>query len=60
MFFGYTLLQYEQFYVPFSDIEKTLIDLVYFGIKVPDEVTLSSWDDPIFSKCLVRLGNVGE
>ena len=38
MFFGYALLQYEQFYVPVSDIEKTLIDLVYFGIKVPDEV----------------------
>jgi predicted transcriptional regulator of viral defense system len=38
MFFGYTLLQYEQFYIPVSDIEKTLIDLVYFGIRVPDEV----------------------
>ncbi len=38
MFFGYTLMKYEQFYIPVSDIEKTLIDLVYFNIRVPDEV----------------------
>jgi predicted transcriptional regulator of viral defense system len=38
MFFGYTLLKYEQFYIPVSDVEKTLIDLVYFGIRVPDDV----------------------
>ena len=38
MFFGYSLLLYDQFYIPVSDIEKTLIDLVYFGINVPDEV----------------------
>ena len=38
MFFGYSLLLYDQFYIPVSDIEKTLIDLVYFGIRVPDEV----------------------
>ncbi len=38
MFFGYTLLKYEQFYIPVSDIEKTLIDLVYFDIRIPDEI----------------------
>jgi len=38
IFFGYKLLKYEQFYIPVSNIEKTLIDLVYFGIRVPDEV----------------------
>ncbi len=38
MFFGYTLLKYEQFYIPVSNIEKTLIDLVYFDIRIPDEI----------------------
>lgn len=38
MFFGYSLLKYEQFYIPVSNIEKTLIDLVYFDIRVPDEI----------------------
>ena len=38
MFFGYTMLEYGQFYIPVSDIEKTLIDLVYFNVRVPDEV----------------------
>ena len=38
MFFGYTMLEYGQFYIPVSDMEKTLIDLVYFNVRVPDEV----------------------
>ena len=37
MFFGYSLLQYGLFHIPVSDLEKTLIDLVYFDIRVPDE-----------------------
>ena len=41
MFFGYSLLQYGQFYIPVSDIEKTLIDLVYFDIRVPDETLVN-------------------
>ena len=41
MFFGYSLLLYDQFYIPVSDIEKTLIDLVYFGIRVPDETLVT-------------------
>ena len=41
MFFDYSLLQYGQFYIPVSDIEKTLIDLVYFGIRVPDETLVN-------------------
>ena len=38
MFFGYSLMEYERFHIPVSDIEKTLIDLVYFNEKVPDDV----------------------
>jgi predicted transcriptional regulator of viral defense system len=30
-FFGFDYLKYENFFVPISDIEKTLIDLVYFN-----------------------------
>ena len=41
MFFGYSLLLYDQFYIPVSDIEKTLIDIVYFGIRVPDETLVT-------------------
>ena len=41
MFFDYSLLQYGQFYIPVSDIEKTLIDLVYFDIRVPDETLVN-------------------
>ncbi len=29
-FFGFDLIKYENFFVPISDIEKTLIDFVYF------------------------------
>lgn len=28
--FGYDLIEYDKFYIPVSDIEKTLIDFVYF------------------------------
>ena len=28
--FGYELMEYDKFYIPVSDIEKTLIDFVYF------------------------------
>ncbi|MEM3607214.1 MAG: hypothetical protein QXE30_06205, partial [Candidatus Bathyarchaeia archaeon] len=30
-FFGFDYLKYENFFVPISDIEKTLIDLIYFN-----------------------------
>jgi len=30
-FFGFEYLKYENFFIPVSDIEKTLIDLVYFN-----------------------------
>jgi len=30
-FFGFSLLKYENFFIPVSDVEKTLIDLVYFN-----------------------------
>jgi predicted transcriptional regulator of viral defense system len=30
-FFGFDLLNYENFFIPVSDIEKTLIDFVYFN-----------------------------
>ena len=58
MFFGYSLLLYDQFYIPVSDIEKTLIDLVYFGIRVPDEVIsimIRKLDRQIFNTYLTEL-----
>ncbi|MEM2989455.1 MAG: hypothetical protein QXU06_06065 [Candidatus Bathyarchaeia archaeon] len=30
-FFGFELLRYDRFFIPVSDLEKTLIDLVYFN-----------------------------
>lgn len=38
-FFGFDYLKYENFFVPVSDIEKTLIDLVYFN-EVPTKDVL--------------------
>jgi predicted transcriptional regulator of viral defense system len=38
-FFGYDYLKYENFFIPISDIEKTLIDLVYFN-EIPDKRVL--------------------
>lgn len=35
-FFGFELIRYGDFYVPVSDLEKTLIDLVYFN-ELPDK-----------------------
>lgn len=37
-FFGFDYLRYGDFYVPVSDVEKTLIDLVYFGETPADDV----------------------
>lgn len=38
-FFGFDYLKYENFFIPVSDIEKTLIDLVYFK-EIPAEDVL--------------------
>ncbi len=38
MFFGFEMIRYYDFWIPVSDIEKTLIDLVYFEIKIPPEI----------------------
>ncbi len=38
LFFGYELVRYYDFWIPVSDIEKTLIDLVYFGRHVRADV----------------------
>ncbi|MEM5836389.1 MAG: hypothetical protein QW058_01350, partial [Candidatus Aenigmatarchaeota archaeon] len=38
-FFGYDYINYEKFFVPVSDIEKTLIDLVYFN-EIPSKDVL--------------------
>ncbi|MEM3404117.1 MAG: hypothetical protein QXJ17_06260 [Nitrososphaeria archaeon] len=35
-FFGYEYLKYGDFFIPVSDIEKTLIDLIYFN-EIPDK-----------------------
>lgn len=37
-FFGFELLKEESFYLPYSNLEKTLIDLVVFNIKIDKEV----------------------
>ena len=37
--FGFDLIKYGNFYVPVSDLEKTLIDLVYFN-EIPDKKIL--------------------
>ncbi len=37
MFFGIDLTRYADFWVPVSDIEKTLIDFVYFGEFLPGD-----------------------
>ncbi len=34
LFFGYTMEKGERFYYPVSDLEKTFIDIVYFGINL--------------------------
>jgi len=39
-FFGYDYLKYGNFFIPVSDIEKTLIDLIYFN-EIPDEEVVS-------------------
>jgi len=36
MFFGYHYIKYFNFYIPVSDLEKTLIDLIYYNEKIPD------------------------
>ena len=35
--FGYDYLKQEEFYFPYSDIEKTFIDMVYFKEKLSEE-----------------------
>jgi predicted transcriptional regulator of viral defense system len=38
MFFGYEMIKYRDFWIPVSDIEKTLIDFVYFKEPLSNEV----------------------
>ncbi len=38
LFFGYELLKYGKFWIPVSDVEKTAIDLVYFGYGIREEL----------------------
>lgn len=37
MFFGYELVKYGEMWIPVSDVEKTLIDIVYFGQNIPQD-----------------------
>ena len=37
MFFGYNMVKGEAVYYPISDLEKTFIDLVYFGISLRED-----------------------
>ncbi|MEK6833059.1 MAG: hypothetical protein AABY32_03340 [Nanoarchaeota archaeon] len=36
-FFGFDYIKHEDFYLPYSDIEKTFIDLIYFRQKIDKE-----------------------
>lgn len=38
MFFGYGYVKYFDFYIPVSDMEKTLIDFIYYNEKIPDDI----------------------
>ncbi len=38
MFFGYELLQYYNFWIPVSDVEKSFIDMLYFEKNIRDEL----------------------
>ncbi|HIH22497.1 TPA: hypothetical protein HA238_02110 [Candidatus Micrarchaeota archaeon] len=38
MFFGFEMIKYYDFWIPVSDNEKTLIDLIYFKEPVPGEL----------------------
>ena len=38
MFFGYSLVEYGDFFIPVADAEKTLIDMVYYHEFMPEEV----------------------
>ncbi len=38
MFFGYDLLEYGAFWIPVSDLEKTVIDMIYFEGSIRDEL----------------------
>jgi predicted transcriptional regulator of viral defense system len=37
MFFGFEMIKYYEFWIPVSDVEKTLIDFVYFKQALPKE-----------------------
>lgn len=38
MFFGYETIKYKNFWIPVSDLEKTLIDFIYFKEPISSEV----------------------
>ncbi|MFH1520772.1 MAG: hypothetical protein ABID61_03945 [Candidatus Micrarchaeota archaeon] len=38
MFFGFEMIKYHDFWIPVSDMEKTLIDFIYFKEPIQDEV----------------------
>ena len=38
MFFGYSLVEYGDFFIPVADSEKILIDMVYYHEFLPPEV----------------------
>lgn len=37
MFFGYELMKYGDLWIPVSDVEKTLMDIVYFEQNIPED-----------------------
>ena len=59
-FFGFDYLRHGDFYVPVSDLEKTLIDLVYFG-ESPGKSVLRELAERADRKVLAEyLGRYGE
>jgi hypothetical protein len=58
MFFGYSLVEYGDFFIPVADPEKILIDMVYYHQFLTDEVkqeVLKSIDRKKFKEYLLML-----
>ena len=58
MFFGFSLMQYDDFFIPVADPEKILIDMVYYREFIPEETKaalIDSIDRELLSEYLLRL-----
>jgi len=56
-FFGYEYIRYNRFYIPVSEIEKTLIDMAYYNRYIPEEV-FNMASDRVDRQKLLRYLNI--